>query len=454
MTKRLFTFFVAVSFAWMSVITPAKAFLPVIGLVLETLLADEAMATSLQFSAIAIGSLIAAVKLNDPKNPSSEIVVRLDPAAALPTPPGYTASSTPGGQPVPPSTTSYTTYYYISPQSTTTYTTPQSACDAYVSTYSSTYSGCVPGTQTPYPTTVTLTLKQGGTTSAGMGHNNVCPSGYNYNVTNCTLGTASQVVKPASGKVEFIRQGDSIVKDPQANPADAVSTPSFTQPSAGNVHATNSDGSSVDININQTDHTTTITLTQPQPNGTTKTTTIHLTPPTITSPTAPPVVDGMNQQVTQGSGTLATSTASATVNVDTSNLATHADVSNVGTKIDTASQSIQDAINCPTCTVPADSTDAQKAAVAAETQKSTDAINNDAISNTQSQYAGNSVFSWPTWIPTFPTGSCAPFSFQLAGHSLSWNFCSYIAIINQILGWLLALLTAWRIQELIFGKAE
>lgn len=60
--------------------------------------------------------------------------------------------------------------------------------------------------------------------------------------------------------------------------------------------------------------------------------------------------------------------------------------------------------------------------------------------------------SWFAWIWTPPVGQCSPFTGSVRGKSVTWDLCSYIANIRDIVGWLFAIAGTWLIYNEMFRR--
>ncbi|MDD5272673.1 MAG: hypothetical protein PHU14_08145 [Methylovulum sp.] len=76
------------------------------------------------------------------------------------------------------------------------------------------------------------------------------------------------------------------------------------------------------------------------------------------------------------------------------------------------------------------------------------------LANAGNDYTGFKALNWSTWFPSFPAGSCSPISHVVHGYTVSWNLCPYVQMINEALGWLLAVFGAWGSVELMFRKQD
>lgn len=60
-------------------------------------------------------------------------------------------------------------------------------------------------------------------------------------------------------------------------------------------------------------------------------------------------------------------------------------------------------------------------------------------------------FSW-VWSP--PVGTCSPFAGNVRGFEIAWDMCPTIYNIRDVLGWLLALLSAWTVYGQLFQRYD
>lgn len=112
-------------------------------------------------------------------------------------------------------------------------------------------------------------------------------------------------------------------------------------------------------------------------------------------------------------------------------------------------EQIENNTNCDGCILPQAETAQQAAEVAAEIQKTT-----DALSDINEDYDLFKQMGWADFIPTFPTSSCTPSTNNIKGISFTWNFCPYIKMISDTIGWLWALFGAWTITSTFFRKGD
>lgn len=346
---------------WVSVITPAKAFLPLIALAVEAAYADVAMTTAIGVSSAAIGTLIAFVKLKDPSS-DNVMVVQLNPKAPLETPGGWS----------PPTTTVYpnaptgiaASYGYTA--NSIKYATEAEAQRNVVSMSTCTMDTggfCQGGvinitsrTTTSNPDTYKITGSIAKTNPAdGTVYNFTnliyygsyyCDTGYTiagtYPSQICNVSNNRAVKKPAMGRDMYVRSANTISRDTQQATTDNMSTNSRAATvSTNSVKATNpATGATTTITINSSDGTTTVVTTTPNSDGTTSTVkTTYMSAPDAT--TGNVYVTGQKTETVNGQG--AAAGTSTTPGASTPTTAT-VDTSSLESKIDSAkSQAASDA---------------------------------------------------------------------------------------------------------------
>lgn len=269
---------------------------------------------------------------------------------------------------------------------------------------------------------------------------NGCPVGYTLSGSNCNLTNALLVPLPST---------DFPTARPTAgaNPVLAPVTGSAALPvSTGVQTGINSQQQPVSISVNPLPQpngqtgTTIKTATQLiDPNGATYTKTQTFTTDengvvqsvvTTVLPTdlagavqtgggvIPPTIDfpnDYNREITQGE---------IKVGVDT----LHGD-------LDSSAFSQPDAGN-----LPAD-------LASAENKKITDELGAIAVS-----YDNFKLLDWSTWIPVLPASTCSPFTGVVLGRPVSIDICPKVALLNELIGWLLAVFAAWNVIMMAFRK--
>ncbi|MFJ2989654.1 hypothetical protein ACIPF8_17450 [Collimonas sp. NPDC087041] len=62
--------------------------------------------------------------------------------------------------------------------------------------------------------------------------------------------------------------------------------------------------------------------------------------------------------------------------------------------------------------------------------------------------------SWFSWVWSPPVGVCTAFTGVVAGFTITWDFCQYIYILRDVLGWLLALFSAYLVYGQLFRRED
>jgi len=131
--------------------------------------------------------------------------------------------------------------------------------------------------------------------------------------------------------------------------------------------------------------------------------------------------------------------------LDTEGLATTA----LQTEGNTTLKNIENELKCEDCQLPEDKTEEQQNAINQEVKKTTDLL--DGI---EGDYSIFKELGWSNWIPDFPTSSCTAYTSNVKGVSFTWNFCPYVQMISDTIGWLWALFGAWTITGTFFRRGD
>lgn len=465
--KRLIASFLMVSILWASVVVPAKAFvLPLIAMVLEAASADAAFSTSLALSSAAVGSAIAFIKFHDPVN-NSVFTVQLHPKAPLETPGGWSPPTT-TVQPMPPATTTASLAFFDPTSCLGTGSTPNYASMSLLAGAMNT-ARCGATNGTEFSAGVGVQILFNGSFYTNAGQINTCSAGYSLISGSCNLSDALVVIKPVLGRDMLIRTGNTYSHDPQQNAADVNTLNSvvFSSPAAGQlIYKNPNTGEVTRVTTNQTDGTTIIETTKPNPDGVTSNRdTTTLTAPGVTA-ADPPKVSGQKHEALQGVGDAVGpspgTSSSAPVTVDTSNLATHSDVSTVGSKID-ASNTKLDAIKnalCggsgqPPCKLdetgtPGTFTGTQSAGLDAQADSLVSQIQN------QRNGAGQGLSIEPITNAIPATSQCVNPGFDAsdihAGAKFTLPLCEHASQVQPYLRWVVWIFTAIGIWGIWFQK--
>ena len=350
------------------------------------------------------------------------------------TPAGWTDPVPPATQPTPPSTTT-ASYTWDAPASSCRgFSTHTDAANCQLGFYpgANITSSTVTATQGGQPAQYIFYLSNG--VNFYVGRNLLCPSGYTWNGTVCNMTNPATVMKPVDNKCNIIRTGNTFSGDPKDPDCGA---PFYT---AGKIEIS---GNTVKVKTEpsltvkaNTDGSTTISTTTI--NNTTNTTTIS-----TANYNNAGLQTGRKTETFNGVGD-SQNQVSNDQPFDVSSLNKEATQQAIKSNLDT----IKDELNCDDCTqLPADLTDQQRTQIEDEIKKTT-----DSLAEAENDYLNyKTYFDWPTWIPTFPTDSCTPFTKTIHGLPVEIDLCPKIALLNELIGWLMSLFTAWTVVSMFFG---
>jgi len=110
-------------------------------------------------------------------------------------------------------------------------------------------------------------------------------------------------------------------------------------------------------------------------------------------------------------------------------------------------QSIKEDMDADAYVLPAAEPKTPTEQAALENKKITDALDASGL-----DYQNFKLLDWSTWIPQLPAVGCSPFTGNVLGRPVSIDICPKIALLNELLGWLLSLWAAWSIISLMFRK--
>lgn len=451
-TLRAFVLPFVLFFTLSTATAPARAVLPVIaaGVALMT---EGGMAAN-GLAALTVGTVAGMIYLGNLQTGAGteagsymEIPLAASRDRSLSVPPGYTAPSSPGNynsaQPIPPATSTPIETYYTNAAPNYPATSLQASCTAYLAAAwpGWAYAG-ITGTeaggywcngQNPSNGNVSPLAQSGIVRS--------CSAGYTVSGTSCVLSNAALVMKPADGRCHILMNVSGFVIDPQdpecgalaANTGTTVTPTQITQTKPGSLTngkvVINADGSRTITysSSNTTNNTTTITTINmiPAAGGQTALVTGSSTVVVAgtgtaagTTPTTPPLVfpDDYNREVTQGQ-------------IKTGIDALHSDLDSSG------------------YSAPAPAALTPDALALQENKKITDALDGSVT-----DYDNFKLLDWSTWVPVFPAASCSPFTGSVMGKTVSWDFCPKIAMLNELIGWLLNVFAAWSVVHLLFRR--
>lgn len=75
------------------------------------------------------------------------------------------------------------------------------------------------------------------------------------------------------------------------------------------------------------------------------------------------------------------------------------------------------------------------------------------IDDIPGQYSGDKS-SWFSWVWTPPVGACQPWVSTIHGQSVTWNICPYVDKIRDVIGYLLAVMSAAAVYSQLFRRDE
>lgn len=446
-TLRAFVLPFALFFTLSTVTAPARAVLPLIAsgvaFISEGSVAANGIA-ALTVGTVAgmiyLGNLQSGTGANDGSGSFMEVPLGIYRSRPQEIPPGYSAPAQPGtyisAQPVPPSTVSFSSLGY------------QYGTNPIVSTPLGACTSVNAAATIVTPVNITTHPYSYNCQSTGGANFNVaevigCGSGYTLSGFSCALSNAAAVMKPANGRCQILMGVSGFVIDPQdpecgdlaANTGTTVAPTTVTVNKPGAL-------SNGEIKINADGSRTVTYKTSNVTNNTTTITTVNLTP---TSDGQNAIVSGNSTTVVAGTGTAAGSTPAApaapTINIPT-DYNREATQQQIKSSVDTLHGDMDSsAFSQPAASaVPAD-------LASAENKKIT-----DELAASVAAYDNFKMLDWSTWIPTFPAASCSPFTGGVLGRSVSIDLCPKIAMLNELIGWMLAVFASWSVVSMMFRK--
>jgi len=448
---RAFVLPFALFFTLSTVTAPARAVLPIIAAGVSMLTEGSLAANGL--AALTVGAVAGIIYLgNGSAGVGTEAGSFMDiPLGSsgrdrpLSTPPGYTPPINNNAQPTPPGTISAVSNGWQAGYNQFPNQSISAAATNWIAVTGN--SCCLTGTFTVAASgadnVVTFTPKPGYSQQiVTFSPFASCPAGYTMSGSSCVLSNAAAVMKPADGRCQILKNVSGFTIDPNDPECSGLASQGITvlpgsissnKPgwlSNGKVVA-NADGSTT-ITYNQgntTNNTTTITTINmaPAAGGTTAMvtgTSVTTVPGTgnLAAPDTPAVPtiefpDDYNREITQGQ-------------IKTGVDKIHTDLDSTG-----FSQPVVDpAMSGATLS-------------AAENKKIT-----DELGTTVAAYDNFKMLDWSTWIPVLPAAGCSPFTGNVLGRSVSIDLCPKIAMLNELLGWLLSVLAAWSVVSMMFRK--
>lgn len=84
---------------------------------------------------------------------------------------------------------------------------------------------------------------------------------------------------------------------------------------------------------------------------------------------------------------------------------------------------------------------------AAENKKITDMLD-DSVGS----YNNFKLLDWSTWVPQLPAAGCSPITGHVMGKPITIDFCAKVAMLNELIGWLLSVFALWSVVSMLFRK--
>ena len=405
------------------------------------------MTTALEAS-LGLHAVVAAVKFY-PKSGTPDtqapLTIELDPNTPLITPPAWTPATAAAFQPTPPSTSPSNNNYSVSigAQTTTSTTSSQDAANKMANILLQCSPGCLAiNPFTVSPEHIIYTFQKNGTINYGQASvikEINCPTGYQLSQNTCNLTNPELVQKPLDGICQITIHGvfTNDNRDPDCNDFKEQVQPDGTSFDVTDTQVTvKSDGATTTV----TKHATGTTITHKTTNTTNDTTNTK----TIELDVNNKVV-GTKLGTASGTGTLE---GSDTPNDGGSNIEFPTDYNRESTQsaVKTELEKINEALKCDDCIIE-EQTEEQADKVAEEIEKSTSELD-----KAVTDYNLFKDLGWTTWVPSFPSGACSPITGNIAGQTVTWDFCPKIAMLNELAGWLMNLFGAWTITGMFFRK--
>lgn len=448
-TLRAFVLSFALFFTLSTVTAPARAVLPLIASGVAFI--SEGSVAANGIAALTVGTVAGMIYLGNQQSGAGnevgsvmEIPLGTSRNRPLSTPSNYSPPANNNSQPIPPSVNgspvnTCTIYGFVS--SPDCVAARQQAIDYWKSLYPASAACAVFTGGTTASPSVAISGCAGGTLGGTFA--SVCPAGYAASGSSCVLSNAAAVQKPADGRCQILVSVAGYVVDPNdpecggaaANLGVTVTPSKISVTKPGSL--TNGE-----VTINGDGSRTVTYKTSNVTNNTTTITTVNLIP---TSDGQNAIVSGNSTTVVAGTGTAAGSTPAApaapTINIPT-DYNREATQQQIKSSVDTLHGDMDSsAFSQPADpAVPADLASAENKKITDELVASETSFNNFKLLN------------WSTWIPVFPASSCSPFTGTVLNKSISWDFCPKIALLNELIGWLLAVFAAWSISSLMFRR--
>lgn len=448
---RAFVLPLLLFFTLSTVTAPARAVLPVIAAGVSLVTEGGLVANGL--TALTVGTVAGMIYLAQNGTGSGstsgsimEIPLGVGRDRPLDTPSGYTPPINNNAQPTPPGTSAPIKLGYKVNGADPVNASAAGAC-LYATTY---YDGA-----RQYTTMV------GGyynwmCTHAGVDQNVIagvqlgCSAGYTLSGNSCVLSNAALVQKPADGRCQILASVSGFSVDPQdpecgelASKGINVAPGEITFGKPGELTngkvTRNGDGSRTATysKVNSDNKTTTIT-------------TYNFLPADPVAGTNA-VVTGSTTVVVNGTGTAAAPASAAPAAPaidfpdDYNREATQGQIKTNTDSIKTDMESVKGDLDGAAYAMPAAAPSTPAEMIAAENKKITDELG--LIGQT---YDNFKLLDWSTWVPTLPAAGCSPITKTVMGKNFTWDLCPKIALLNELIGWLLAVFAGWSVVSLMF----
>lgn len=450
---RAFVLPFALFFTLSTATAPARAVLPLIAsgvaFIAEGSTAANALA-ALTVGTVAgmiyLGNLQTGTGATDGSGSYMEIPLGTSRSRSLSTPPGYTPPANNDAQPAPPGTsapvpawqTGVSAGYYSLVGSA------DAACSGYY-----TWSGATTNWYPPGPVTMdganaicTFVAKPGYTNQvATFTPLMACGAGYTVSGSSCVLSNPALVMKPADGRCHILMNVNGFVIDPQdpecgglaANTGTTVTPTKITQTKPGTL----TNGT---VTINPDGSRTIVYSTSNTTNNTTTNTTVNMIP---AASGGNATITGTSTVVVNGTGTAAGTTPAALPPIQFPD-----DYNREITQgqIKTGIEALHGDLDSSAFAQPA-APPVPSDLAAAENKKITDELNLSVTS-----YDNFKLLDWSTWIPVFPASACTPIAGNIKGVNVSFDPCPKIAMLNELIGWMLAVYASWSVVMMAFRR--
>lgn len=449
---RAFVLPLLLFFTLSTVTAPARAVLPLIAAGVSLVSEGGLVANGL--AALTVGTVAGMIYLaqngtgvGTTSGSIMDIPLGVGRDRPLDTPAGYTPPANNNAQPTPPGTVPGTPVLVWATGNTSNQPSQVAACTAEAAYQGKVFHSVDAGGFCMYMHASAGLLSYAYSYSSSGGYS--CLAGYTVSGSNCLLSNAALVMKPADGRCQILASVSGYSVDPQDPECGQLASKginvlpgeiTFGKPGEltnGKI-TRNGDGSRTATysKVNSDNKTTTITTYNFLPAdpvaGTNATVTGSSTvvvngtgsaaAPASAAPSAPPIdfPDDYNREVTQAG--IKTNTDEMKINLE---------------KIKNDSDADAYVMPVPTAT-PAE-------LVAAENKKITDELDLSVQA-----YNNFKLLDWSTWIPVLPAAGCSPITKNIMGKSFTWDLCPKIALLNELIGWLLAVFAGWSVVSLMF----